>query len=153
MKYDEHLSFDLPEGYEVNLETNSDEETIYVIYSGVYIDDDGTKKAKGRTRITTQKVEDLNYFEERAESDFDIRIGNYIREINHPFLNLIGLGGKVLIEHNGNCYGVYITKVSKEEELNENAEKIASELTDIINCMIIDGDIPNVKPIPATMIY
>lgn len=150
--YDEHLRFELPEGYEIERGIDDDGDPTYNIYYGVTIDDDGDKKAEKTFRVIQPNNEEGVSFEGDIDSDFNIKVIGNLQEVNYLFITVKAVSGSAVVEHNGNCYAILLVKVCRDEDLEEKAEELAADLTEMVNYMVIDGDRANAEPIPSSLI-
>lgn len=148
--YDEYLSFDLPEDYEIERGVDKDGDPTFEIKYGVYYDDDGDKKS--RQSFTINKLE-IDNNEPNIDSDLHVRIFGLTREAQYLFVTVQALAGVAIVGHNDHYYSILCIEICDEDEMGQRAEKLATELTSVLNFTVIDGVRGNVDSIPASLIW
>ena len=150
-KYDNHLSFDLPYGYEAISGTNDDGTKTFSINCGVGIDDSGepTAEVKVLVRHLDGALDPANV---NFEGDFPARIGGSISEmgfglqIQTSFSSSPGRTLKIQflfflvgVSCEKDSYAFIAIKTGKEEVFSENCDLIAEHLNRVLGCIKLDG--------------
>ena len=147
-QFDEHLTFNLPEGYEVERDTDDSGNKVFKVKCGVSIDEDGNKSVEQTFQVFGEDSE----IEGNVKSNLDVYVKGSLQQVQHGFLTLPVLVTYASIRNSKRAYRIVsITIVFLDAE--EKAMNLASHLTRVINSAVIDGVNVNVEDIPMALIY
>ena len=167
--FDERISFNLPRGYEFIEEPNENGDTTYSICYGASIDEYGeTRYERSANVLKKQKKGSLV---SNVEGNFPVRVAGFSKDFNIGLTvgSSGGLGndyrsdsqivlkvytGLAAVECDDQYCILTTIHVSRDdyESRSEVAEDIASELTEFLRLMVIDGEPLQIKPISKSVI-
>ena len=159
-KYDDHLSFTLPYGYEANTGINDEGNRYFHILCGTGINDDGETTSELKVmlrRLDGQLDEEKANLQgdlpavdlgKTAEMSLGIQLGSSARTSNRSLVIQI-LIYVVAVGGDDGIYTLIATKPGREEAFDENTELIARHMNRILGCMTLDGKSAGVEQITA----
>ncbi len=154
-KYDDHLSLDLPYGYDAITGTNDDGTKAFSINCGTGINDNGEPTAE--VKVLVRHLDGaLDLSNVNFKGDFPARTGGSISEmgiglqIQSSFSSSPGrtltiqlLFFLVGVSCEKDSYAFIAVKTGKEAAFSENCDLIAEHLNRVLGCIKLDGKAGN----------
>lgn len=149
--FDEHLTFLLPEGYEVDRSPDDNGNAQFNILKGVTVGDDGKKRAD--VNIGVVRKDEVTIDENspcKLKGNFLCAVKASSQEANLAIFTVQVMVTVAAVIQGDNRYTLICTKIARDEDaMSENAEQVAAAYTEVLNGMVIDGEQAAIEPVTA----
>ena len=152
-RFDEQLSFELKEGYEVRRGTNDDGSSFFRVLYHPQTDEEGKETAEFTIDVSDRG--ELKIAEENVNLPGNVpaSIQCVQQEMKVLFFTLQVLVCAVFVEHKGKGFLFSCKNAARsEEEVAQRAELAAEHLTAVLDSAFLDGEKLGLAPITAEMI-
>ena len=139
-RFDDYLSFVLPDGYEVVRGQNDDGNSTFDILFHAEITDSGEKSAE--MKIGVRKQDSITIDDEKRNLNGSIAcvLRCTIQEARVAIFTMQVLVAVAVLEKDGHAYAIMANRVARsEDDLQGNADLVANHLNVLLNNLVIDG--------------
>lgn len=159
-RYDEHLSFDLPYGYEAAIGQNDEGERTFSVLCGTSLNDEGETTGEmkmifrriegqlGDDKVTLSGELPACDFGRKSEISMNVSLGRSSgRTLSIDILiYIVAVGGDDAV------YALIGTKVSKGDAFYDNCEIVAKHMNAVLKSMTLDGRSPRLERIDGSRV-